>query len=112
MPTKFGECSDCTIYIDGNEFHGIPAFEGSLEPAEDYIKDSIKFHMNPDKEATFTATCKIDRLMIYKLIGLYDWVLTNCPEKRVVHLTKYAKKVKVRRKNFKHAIRLIEKLYN
>lgn len=111
MPTKLGEVRDVVLHIDGNEFHGISDLDCSFEPVEDYIHDNIKFKMNMDKEATFTATCKVNKLMIYKLIGLYDWVCTYCPNKRVVHLIKYAKRDKIRRKNFGHALRLIRKLY-
>lgn len=109
MPTKFGDIKDCTIYIDGNEYHGIPPFEATLEPVEEYVQDNIKFRMN--SPSSFTGTCKINKFTLMKLIGVYSWVLDNCPNKRVVHLAKYAKKEKIRNKNFNRAIREIAKLY-
>lgn len=107
MPTKqFDEGEYTTYTIDGNELHGIPDFECTFEPVAEYVKDTITLD-----SPTLTAECKLNKWLIYKLIGVYDWVLNNCPNKRVVHLAKYARKQKTRSKNFNRAIRLIGKLY-
>ena len=44
-----------------------------------------------------------------KLTGIYDYVLEMCSNKKVVHLAKYAKKDRVRTKNFNRAIKIIAK---
>lgn len=110
MPTKrLDEYREMTYTIDGNEYYGIPDFECNFEPAVDYIRENIS--LDQTGSMTFTARCRLNKWLIYKLIGVYDWVLNNCPNKRVVHLAKYARKQKTRSKNFNRAIRLIAKLY-
>lgn len=44
-----------------------------------------------------------------KLLGVYDYVLENCSNKRVVHLAKYAKKERTRTKNLNRAIKIVAK---
>lgn len=44
-----------------------------------------------------------------KLTGIYDYVLEMCSNKKVVHLAKYAKKDRVRTKNFNRAMKIIAK---
>ena len=44
-----------------------------------------------------------------KLAGVYDYVLEMCSNKKVVHLAKYAKKDRVRTKNFNRAMKIIAK---
>jgi hypothetical protein len=97
------------IHIDGVEYKGLPDFDATLEPVEEYVKDNIKFKMNED--LSFTATCKVNKWVIFKLLGIYQWVMNNCPNKRVVHLAQYAKSPKTRSKNFNRAIRIIAKTY-
>jgi hypothetical protein len=110
MPIRspFIECA--TFHIDGNEIHGIPDFDATWEPVEEYVHNCINFSMKDP--VTLTVSWKLDNVMLYKLLGLWDWVLTYCPDRRVVHLAKYAKKPRVRRKNFSHAVRLLGKLYS
>lgn len=43
------------------------------------------------------------------VIEVWDWVLEKCPNRRVKHLMTYGKNERIRRKNFKHAVRLISK---
>lgn len=44
-----------------------------------------------------------------KLLGIYDYVLENCSNKRVVYLAKYAKKKRTRTKNLNRAIKILAK---
>lgn len=44
-----------------------------------------------------------------KSLGIYDYVLENCSNKKVVYLAKHAKKEKVRKKNLNRAIKIIAK---
>lgn len=110
MPIKrIDAYSDVTFHVDGVEIHGIPDLDVNFEPATEYIRENIS--LTQTDAMTFTAKCKINKWIIYKLIGLYSWVMDHCPNKRVVHLAQYAKKSKIRSKNFNRAIRIIAKTY-
>lgn len=115
MPTKWNVddkfYNGWEMYIDANEKHGISELTTTLEPVEEYVRENIKLDLSTDPNASFTATCKVNKWILLKLLGVSSWVLDNCPNKRVVHLAKYARKEKTRSKNFKRAIRLIAKLY-
>ena len=58
---------------------------------------------------TFECTVKIDRQLIMKILGAWDWVIDNCHDKRIAHLIKYGKNKKIRWKNFKRGIHIIAK---
>lgn len=96
------------FYIDGCEFKGISDFSVEEETIGEYVKQNTVISFKDS--FTMTATCKINRKNFYKVIGLYDWVIENCPNKRVVHLMKYGKNDKVKMKNFRRGIRIIEKV--
>lgn len=56
-----------------------------------------------------TTEIKFNLYVYLKLIGLWDWVKTNCPNKRLVYLMGHGKNVRVRMKNFRRAAREIDK---
>lgn len=110
MPIKrFDTYDGVTFHVDGVEIHGIPDLDVNFEPATEYIRENIS--LKQTDSATFTAKCKINKWIIYKLIGVWQWVINNCPNKRVVHLAQYAKRPKIRSKNFNRAIHIIAKTY-
>ena len=43
------------------------------------------------------------------IVGVWYWVLKNCPDRRVKHLMMYGKNKRVQYKNYLHACRLITK---
>lgn len=96
------------IYIDGSEIKGISDFSVEEEKINEYVKQSTVIRFTDP--ITITATCKINRMTFYKFIGLYDWAIENCPNKRVVHLMRYGKNNKVKMKNFRRSLRIIEKV--
>lgn len=100
-----------TIYIEGCEFKGISDF--SVEDPDifnDAVQESVT--IKPRGEFEFTANIKLNKIILWKLLGLWDWALNNCPNKRVVHLMTHGKNHKVRYKNFLRAIRIIGKELN
>lgn len=97
-----------SIFIDGCEFKGISDFSVECDKIEEYVKDSVVASWSDS--VTMTATCKINRMAFYKFIGLWDWAIENCPNKRVVHLMRYGKNNKVKMKNFRRSLRIIEKV--
>jgi hypothetical protein len=96
------------ISIDGCEFKGISDFNVSRETINKYVSQNTVISFNDD--FTITATCRISRIKLYKVIGLYDWAIQNCPNKRVVHLMRYGKNARVKMKNFRRSLRIIEKV--
>lgn len=61
-------------------------------------------------EATYEACCKIAKDIVLALLGIRDSVLDLCPNKKVVHLARYGRNKKIRKKNFNRAIRILEEL--
>lgn len=94
-----------TLYFNGSEVKGITDFECSNE---DYGKSFAKC-CTIINENTIEVKCKVDFWSFIELIGLWDWVMKYCPNKRVVHLAKYGRTIRVRHKNFRRACRLLEK---
>ena len=95
------------IYIDGNEFKGITDFVCEFSTVKEYIKDNLIY--NPVK---LEFISKVNMHDFYKFIGFYDWVIRNCPNKKVVHLIKNGKNYKIKKKNFNRAIKIISKELN
>lgn len=96
---------------DGYVFdYGIPEFEIDDDLIKEYVRDNSVWSTN--NYPTLTFTCRVNFIELYKLIGLWDWVMRYCPNKRVVHLMKYGKNDKVKLKNCRRALRLIEKEVN
>lgn len=115
MPTKSpytlgpGELyiDDTVIEISGSELKGIPDLTIEQDDIREYVHENISFHTTNNVE--FTVNVHIDKLMLYKLIGVYNWVVDYCPNRRVVHLIKYGKTKRVREKNFNRACRILVK---
>lgn len=60
--------------------------------------------------SSFECIIKISKEAIMALFGIRKAVVRCCPNKRVVHLALYAKKPRIRKKNFNRAIRILEGL--
>ena len=96
------------LYIGGNEVLGIPDFECDVsEVADKHMRDIFTITSSNDY-VSFQVKFNIESF--YKLIGLYDWICTNCPNRRVVHLMKYGRTRRIRYKNLTRALRIIGKV--
>lgn len=103
------------IDADGKEykFENIPQMETTLEPdiPEDpnytFVKQFISL-----PSATFSI--RMTKEQYFKLIdtatGLFKMICELCPNKKVVHLAKSAKKRKTRKKNRTRIIRILEQM--
>ena len=60
-----------------------------------------------DTSGELSCTVEIDRISILKIMGLWEWALQNCPNRKVKHLMNHGKSKRVRLKNFKRATQLI-----
>ena len=86
----------------------------TFDPGEEWPKE------NPyiQRGLTGTMTCCIKMVgqaaqraqrAVYALLGITEAVLELCPDKRVVHLAKHARKERTRKKNRRRAYRLMMK---
>lgn len=94
------------FYINGDPVKGISNLEVHETDIAECIKDHITYSLNNDC-SSFTATIKVNKFDLWKLLGVYDWVIDNCHNKRVVHLVKHGKNIKVRKKNFNRSLKII-----
>lgn len=95
-----------TVRIGDVEYKGLVTDftydeEGANERICDYIKANMQF-------GSATFSCTVKRSVLLKLMGIWDWVYENCPDRHVARLMKHGRE-KTKVKNFKHAIRLIIK---
>lgn len=110
MPTKSIEHGPGTLTIDGQTWTG-PITDFTFEPEkaseaiQQHIMDTYKLNTALNGLA---MTCTIARTTMLKLMGIWQWVVDNCPSGRVRHLMLHGSE-RVKSKNFNHAIRLINR---
>ena len=70
--------------------------------------------INPIEEValSFQMCAEAARKMVDAFLGVAGAVLDLCPDKRVVHLAKYGKKARTRKKNRRRAFKILEKETN
>lgn len=86
----------------------IEAFEVENDTVQEHAEDQPILITRCDN-TTFTGTIQIERITLLKFVGLWQFAIDLCPDKRVVHLMKNHKDERVRYKNYRHAMNLIEK---
>lgn len=99
-----------TIHINDTYFTGPVTdydYDDYDEDVMDYLKKSAVLNYSDSGELSFTW--RLSKVIMLKLMGIWDWVTENCPNPRVKHLIKHGKNHRVRYKNFKRAVRLIGK---
>ena len=96
------------FYINGNPVKGISDLAVYETDITKCIKDHTTYSLNNDC-LSFTATIKVNKFDLWKLLGIYNWVIDNCHNRRVVHLIKHGKNNKVCKKNFNRALKIIVK---
>lgn len=105
------DLSQGTIYINSTEYVGEGLTDYDYRDYEEATTDYIKSNMFLCKNASGEIECrlKVNRMFLIKIMGIWDWVLENCPNGRVKHLMRQGKNERVRYKNFKRAVHLISK---
>jgi hypothetical protein len=76
------------------------------EPEETHLK---AIHPIEELSVSFKVGGKTAEKMALVFSGLYDAVLSACPNRRVLHLTKNARKERTRKKNLNRIFRMLEK---
>lgn len=102
---KYGE-----VYFDGayvGTANGIEITDYIEDPAgREYLRGCID---TSNWRAAMSVTLKFKMITYLKLCGLWDWVKTNCPNKRLVYLMDHGKNTRVRLKNYRRAAQEIGK---
>ena len=98
------------FYISGEKSYYVPELNLTVDDADDmeslYEYDVVA-EPTKDGKIKFYALCKVDRMMLYKICGVYNFVIKYCPNRKVVHLIKYGKNERVRNKNFNRALMIL-----
>ena len=108
MPTKGIRPGTGTLYFNGNKWTGVVTDythdgEAWAENVENYITETLH-------TASIATLCvKLSRIQLLKVAGLWDMVLTLCPDRRVKHFMQHGSD-RVKIKNFYHACRLIGRM--
>lgn len=98
------------FYINGDQVKGISDLAVYETDITKCIKDHTTYSLNENNDRlSFTATVKVNKFDLWKLLGIYSWVIDNCHNRRVVHFIKHGKNNKVRKKNFNRALKIIAK---
>lgn len=97
------------FYINGDPVKGISNLEVYETDVPEYFKDHTTYSLNNDCLSFTVTTLKVNKLDLWKLLGIYSWVIDNCHNRRVVHLIKHGKNNKVCKKNFNRALKIIAK---
>jgi hypothetical protein len=103
------QIGDMRIDISGHP--EITEFTYDEDAVQEYLENSANRVVRwNESECTFSVQLKVNRIIALKLSGSWDWVIENCPDKRVRHLIKYHKDDRVKMKNWRHAVKLIGKM--
>lgn len=97
------------VATTGNGYEPLAMLEiSSISTIEERTDD----HIYIPKLASFDSieiSAKLSKEALNKLFGLRSLVYDCCPNKKIVHLAKHARKRKTRNKNFNRSIRILEK---
>lgn len=92
--------NDMKLLIDGCPMDEIPEFTWDE-------RDMVRSKIIITDTAVISLTCKIDKYSVLDIFGLSTWVSSYCPNRRIRHLIKHGKNVRVRRKNLIRGLRLM-----
>ena len=101
-----------TVYISNLE--GVTSPLGRINSAEiettPTVEDEHVYIPNiGDYEAAIEGICKLYKNALMYLTGVSQLAIDMCPNRKVVHLAKHAKKRRARKKNLNRAIYILEK---
>lgn len=111
MPIELGSG---TLYIknsDGSYEHLGEIANAEVTSSEVYDTSQYINRIN-DPEISFEIECEIPKKLWLLLTGVLECIIKCCPNKKVVHLTLNGKNKKIRKKNLKRAIKILERMWN
>ena len=98
--------------MDGCPIHEIPEFTWDELAVTKRVRDMVRIKIITTDTAVFSLTCKIDKYSAMDICGLSTWVSSYCPNRRIRHLIKHGKNIRVRRKNLLRGLRLMNEYIN
>ena len=96
------------FYINGDPVKGISNLEIYETDGLEYFKEHTTYSLH-NNCLSFIVNMKNNEFDLWKLLGIYSWVIDNCHNRRVAHLIKHGKNNKVCKKNFNRALKIIVK---
>ena len=96
-----------TVYVNDVDIIHDCIPELDLSDVHDYLNEHKIITNN--KFGELTCTFSIPRITWLKFVGIWDYAYTYCPSRRVKHLMVYGKNNRVKLKNYRHAMNLINK---
>lgn len=75
----------------------------------DYIYDKELVRQYIRSELRKSWKIHIDIVKIAKICGFWEWLIQNCPNRRVIHLMRYSKRPRTVKKNLIRAENIIYK---
>lgn len=109
MPTRGIKPGMGRIIIGDTIFEGpVTDFTYDGEYVEDYIKDFVRANLRTIDGFAFTCPV-INFWTLLKISGVWQWVINNCPNKRVVYLMQHGS-YRTRKKNWHRACSIISKI--
>lgn len=102
-----------TVYIDGQKLGDVKSIESMEATPYDSGILACDFSMivKAMGELSFTTsiTAKAWTRLMSVLLGVEKKMYDTCPNRRVAHLSRYAKKRRTRNKNYDRMLRIFEK---
>ena len=101
-----------TIYISNSEGTTSPLGrinDAEIETTPTVEDEHIYIPYLEDYETTIEGICKFYKNALMCLTGVSQLAIDMCPNRKVVHLAKHAKKRRARKKNLNRAIYILEK---
>lgn len=103
-----GEIYICDSAGSWSRFGNVSELNCTIED-DDLFEASKKLMMVvSEMEVSLMALARVSRDGMAAILGLTQAVLEQCPNRRVVHLARYAKKHRTRKKNLHRAFRILE----
>lgn len=81
----------------------------STEEVETVTYAGDQQYITTDSFEDFVCAIQLSNENYMKILDIYNDMLYMCPNKRVVHLAKHARKLQTRKKNFNRVIKILEK---
>lgn len=111
MPIELGSG---TLYIQNSDGSYEPLGEiANAEVTSSEVHDTSQYiNRINDQGISFEIACKIPKKLWLLLTGVLEGIIKCCPNKKVVHLMLNGKNKRIRKKNLKRAIKILERMQN
>lgn len=105
----FGEYDGQFVELVTEKAYHVPELNLTTNDAYD-MESLYEYDCIYNNKGSISLECKVNKMTLYKICGLYDFVIKHCPNRKVAHLIKYGKNERVRNKNFIRALTILNKM--